>query len=327
MAELQECASTEQGSHKSWRHKSLEVAKGDKKGTNPTCRTRCKQSSCSSSSLHVRRPLGSQRGLPARWLHWSKRPTHKPPHQHPGGVRSERPDQLSSWPEEQGGDCVPRAILAYRGPFLRQVRRHLSSCWPAEQLQTQLWGQTDSGSHLGFASCIVTLSSKSEVFWSVNMTHVEPFPRPDFSFELRKCSDCCHLHLHLPRHQLRKAGVVTPVSETRTRRLCGATSSESRISRLRGGAGCPSCHLDAPPRSPRALPRPSQPPPLPVPLRLAWSVSATGTGRVPGTLRSAVMRKVCGLQLTSVTPGKRESTVWQRPRGDLESKPGSVAPL
>lgn len=133
MAELQECASTEQGSHKSWRRKSLEVAKGDKKGTNPTCRTRCKQSSCSSSSLHVRRPLGSQGGLPARWLHWSKRPTHKPPHQHPGGVRSERPDQLSSRPEEQGGDCVPRAILAYRGPFLRQVRRHLSSCCPAGQ--------------------------------------------------------------------------------------------------------------------------------------------------------------------------------------------------
>lgn len=203
----------------------------------------------------------------------------------------------------------------------------LLSCWPAEQLQTQLWGQTDSGSHLGFASCIVTLSSKSEVFRSVNMTRAEPFPRPDFSFELRKCSDCCHLHLHLPRHQLRKADVVTPISETRTRRLCGATSSESRISRLSGGAGCPSCHLDAPPRSPRALPRPSQPPPLPVPLRLAWSVSATGTGRVPGTLRSAVMRKVCGLQLTSVTPGKRESTVWQRPRGDLESKPGSVTPL
>lgn len=64
----------------------------------------------------------------------------------PGGVRSELPGQLSSRPEEQGGDCVPSAVLACRDPFLRQVRRPLSSCWPAGQLQTQLWGQIDSAS-------------------------------------------------------------------------------------------------------------------------------------------------------------------------------------
>ncbi|ELK07209.1 Ras-specific guanine nucleotide-releasing factor RalGPS1 [Pteropus alecto] len=37
----------------------------------------------------------------------------------------------------------------------------------------------------------------------------EPFPRPGISFELRKCSRCRHLHLHLPRPQLREADHLT----------------------------------------------------------------------------------------------------------------------
>lgn len=103
------------------------------------------------------------------------------------------------------------------------------------------------------------------------------------------------------RHQLRRAGVISPFQR---REHEGPREAEPPVPHLElPGQGA---EPGAPPRSPRAPPRSPQPPPLPMPLPLAWSVSATGTGRVPGTLRSAVTMKVCGSQLTSVTPGKRE---------------------